>query len=145
MGAAFYPLLDPPIDDYDPSTEMSGKALSQASDLLEQWSKELGVPDIWAFYSESHAESFATIGEEMPEDMEEVEIEWSDPQDGIRSIDAWLQRLGTEKAKTIEFRDKDGNRESVDAERLKQDLLAFKDVLLEAQEHGSKFRLRIDI
>jgi hypothetical protein len=134
MGIALYPEFEKDIPKYDPSTAMSGKALARAvgggQGMLELMCRRLGVVPIFDFYSESHEEAFAKIGEPVPPDLPPDEpLKWSDPAEGLRTVGALLACP-------------DG--EPVPPDVL-EDLDDFRAILLTALEHGTRFRLRIDM
>src|SRR4051794_3796231 len=120
MGVSYYPVLDPPIEGFTPHLEVSGKAIARAMPLLKGWAAELGVRDLMSFYSESHAESFALIGESVPKGMKETPIEWFAPQDGLTALRAYLGRLRDTSAEELQFSQK-GRSSSVGVAQLIED------------------------
>jgi len=129
MGVAYYPAFENDVAGYEPSTAISGKALARAMDELDAICGELGVRTLMSFYSESNAEAFAKIGEPVPPGMKEDPIQWSEPADGLRTIEALLEC------------DKIGNfKDGVIA-----DLESLQEILQVAIKHSTRFRLRIDV
>ncbi|HEY2586841.1 MAG TPA: hypothetical protein VGI81_13940 [Tepidisphaeraceae bacterium] len=145
MGVAFYPVLNPAIVDYQPHLLVNGKAIAKAMPLLESWAKEVGVRPLYDFYSESTEEVFAKIGEPVPPGTKDEPIKWAEPDDGIKTVRAMLERLRSEPGPALSVTDERGRERSVSVEQLIRDLEAFESVFRRASDHGSKFRLRIDI
>lgn len=144
MGVAFYPELDPPIEGYSPDLMVNGKAIANAMELLDQWARELGVREMMSFYSESHEESFGHIGEDVPPDMDECSIEWSDPNEGLATVRPLLQRVRSLTEEVLSTGERE-HRRVVKVSSLLSDLAALEGVLVTAIEHGRRFRLRIDL
>jgi hypothetical protein len=148
MGVSYYPVFDPPMADLRPEEGVGGKPIARAMPLLTAWAAELGVRDLESFYSESNEESFALIGESVPEGLKETPIEWSDPGDGLRTVRAYLGHLrtiGGTAGPTLHFKDFKDRDESVKLDSLREDLQSLESVLVKAADRGSRFRLRIDM
>ncbi len=147
MSVAYFPVLFPEIPGYDPSVFVSGKALAHAMPALDLLAHELGVPELMSFYSESLAESFGHIGEEVPDDMLETPITWTDAEDGLHTVRAIVQHLLTCVGVPLLVKDPSNCRpdETVVWERVFEDLKQLETVLVTAKNHGSKFRLKIDM
>lgn len=129
MGTAFYPSFDHVIEGYEPATALDGKALGRHVETLDAACPRLGVLPLLSFYSESIEEAFEKIGEPVPQDIPCRPIKWTDPVEGIRTIDALLN-----------------DEESVvDDAAVKRDLEELKQALLVAKKHGLQFRLCADI
>jgi hypothetical protein len=133
MGVAYYPELEQEIPGYDPCVEVSGKPLARAIDALDKICAELGVPRVLSFYSESTEEACAKIGAPVPPGMRKDPVRWSQPRDGLKTFSAIIAYL------------KDRPDQLKDSARVREDLEAFQKVLEKAQQHKTRFRLRIDI
>ena len=134
MAVALYPAFEEDIPGYDPATAMSGKALSRAVRAgrgeLEEICRGLGVMPIFDFYSESYEETFVKIGEPVPDDLpSEAPVKWSNPAEGLRTVEALLACPDCQAL----------------APALLEDLRDFRAILLKAAQHGTRFRLRIDV
>src|SRR5690349_17814318 len=94
MGTAYYPTLEHPIEGYDPAVEVSGKPIARSIELLDEICDRIGQKTLTSFYSESSAEAFETIGEDVPDDLPEGDpIHWTDPADGLRTVSALTDYL----------------------------------------------------
>jgi hypothetical protein len=133
MGVAYYPVFERKIDGYNPSVLVNGKPIARAMARLEEICKRLGITPLMGFYSESNEEVFAKIGEPVPPGMREDPVRWSEPEQGLRTVVGLMDYL------------RDYPAELPDAARIREDLEGFRQVFLKAQEHQTRFRLRIDI
>lgn len=134
MGVALYPEFEKSIPGYDPSTAISGKALAHAvgggRGEIEQMCHRLGVVPIFGFYSESNEEAFAKLGEPVPAGLPPEEpLKWSDAAEGLRTVEALLACPELEAMPP----------------HVSEDLRNFRAILFKAAEHGTRFRLRIDM
>jgi hypothetical protein len=133
LGVALYPVFERDVPGYDPSTGLSGKALAQAVDAghgpLEATCRAIGVTPIFGFYHETNSESFEKIGEEVPANQALDEPQWFDPDDGLRTVSGLLECADAERMEP----------------RLLGDLVRLQQVLEIAKNHGTGFRLRLDI
>jgi hypothetical protein len=134
MGVALYPEFEKNIPGYNPSTAISGKTLARSVDggkgEIERLCHRLGVRSIFDFYSESNEEAFAKLGEPVPPGLPPEEpLKWSEPAEGLRTVEALLACPDLEAT----------------SPRVSEDLRHFRDILLKASEHGTRFRLRIDM
>ena len=134
MGTAYYPSFERQIEGYDPCVEVSGKPIARSIELLDEICDRIGQKTLTSFYSESNAEAYELLGEEPPDDMPEGEpIHWTDPADGLRTVSALSDYLRLHP-------DALPNTAAV-----MDDLKSFRTVFSKALEHGTRFRLRIDI
>ena len=131
MGAAFYPVLEHPIDGCKPELAVSGKALSRNTEAVERLCQKFGLKSLMDFYSESAEETAALIGED-PEYFDDFPpLQWFDPADGLRTVQTLIKNLAS------------NNEPSVPG--LIQDLQSLENVFLKAQQAKTRFRLRADI
>jgi len=134
MGTAYYPTLEHPIEGYDPAVEVSGKPIAHSIELLDEICDRIGQKTLTSFYSESSAEAFETIGEDVPDDLPEGgPIHWTDPADGLRTVAALSDYLRLHPNAVP------------NSAAVMDDLKSFRTVFSKALEHGTRFRLRIDI
>jgi hypothetical protein len=134
MGTAYYPSFEHPIEGYNPAVEVSGKPIARSMELLDEICDRIGQKTLTSFYSESNAEAYELLGEEPPEDMPAGEpLHWTDPAEGLRTVAALTDYLRLHP-------DALPNTAAV-----LDDLKAFRTVFSTALEHGTRFRLRIDI
>lgn len=147
MGVAFYPVLNPAVPDYQPEIVVGGKAIAQAMPLLESWARDLAVRPLYDFYSESLEETYAHIGDAVPDEFKDQEepIKWSAPADGMKTVRALVDRLRAESGPEIRFTDNRGRETTIEIGRLIRDLESLEQVLRVASERGSRFRIRIDV
>ena len=93
MGVAYYPVFEREIPGLNPATAVSGKSIAKAIEALDKLAKRLGVTPLSAFYSESSEETFANIGEDVPDDIEEPPIQWFNAAEGLATIRAIASHL----------------------------------------------------
>jgi hypothetical protein len=131
VGVALYPDFEHDVPGYNPTTSISGKALAAAvyEGGLEAVCHKLGVTPLLDFYSETKAEGFEKIGEAIPPDWAPEKPQWFEPAVGLHTVDALL---GYPEAENME-------------PRLLDDVRQLQKILSVALEHGTRFRLRIDI
>src|SRR5438067_12331771 len=93
MGTALYPKLEKTIEGFDPSLEVSGRALSRHSEMIDAACKALSIKTVWDFYDETPDEVQGHLAEDMSPELEQTlkaePLKWSDPSEGL----AWVQRL----------------------------------------------------
>ena len=145
MGMAYYSVLNPPIEGYQPELIVGGKAIARAMALLDAWAGELGVQPLSGYHSENLEETFEKIGEPVPEGVPDRPIKWSDPADGLATIRALVARIEAEDESEFEIEGPVRRNQTVNADWLAEDLRALEAVLKRASENKSKFRLRVDI
>jgi len=133
MGVAYYPSFERQIPGFDPSTAVSGKSTARSMKQLDGICVRLGMASLMSFYSESNEEAFGKIGEPVPPGMQDDPIQWSEPAEGLRTVVGLIEYLRTHAG------------ELPDTARIQEDLEDFRKVLIKAQEHGTRFRLRIDV
>jgi hypothetical protein len=133
MGVAYYPSFERKIEGFDLATAVNGKPIARAMDRLDEIAKGLGITALRTFHSESKEEFFSKIGESVPPGLPDHPVQWSEPEHGIRTLVALIKHL------------RDHPDELPNAARVCEDLESFRQVLLKAQEHETRFRLCIDI
>ena len=133
MGVAYYPAFECETPGFDPSTEIGGKPLAREMEDLGEICARLQVSDLMSFYSESLKESFDLIGEEVPEGMKEEPIKWTEPAEGLRTLDALIAYLTGHPA------------ELQNSPRILEDLQSLRAILDKASELKTRFRLRLDM
>jgi hypothetical protein len=135
MGTALYPVLEKKIEGFDPSVEVSGRALARHSDMIDATCKELGIKTLWDFYDESPEEVEAHLAEPLTAELEETlrkeTLKWSDASEGI----AVIQALRTQLAQNP----------TPHAQAVIEDLNALERVLDRAAQENTRFRLAIDM
>lgn len=135
MGTALYPKLEKAIEGFDPSLEVSGKALSRHSEMIEAACKELGIKTVWDFYDETPDEVQGHLAEDMSPELEQTlkaqSLKWSDSTEGV----AWVQRLRGHLA----------TRSDAAAKAVIEDLDALERVLTRAVRENLRFRLALDM
>ena len=129
MGAAYYPSFERAVKGYEPATAMSGKMIARQIEELDAVCTRLQVAPLSSFYSESAAEAFEKIGEEMPEGMHDKPVRWSEAKDALRTVNSLLELYRSNAAE----------------QKVVKDLEDLRDILVVAVEHGTRFRSRIDI
>ena len=127
MGVAYYPEFEREIPGYDPSVAVSGKAVARAMDQLEAICKRLGLTPLLDFYSESNEEAFDKIGEEVPPDLRDEPIKWSEPELGLRTASGLIEHLTNHPD------------ELPDVARVCEDLEAFRQVFKTARSTKAGF------
>ena len=132
MGVAYYPVFEKAIPGFNPSVEVSGKSMAKALEVLDGICRKLEKRELSSFYSESNHETFASIGSDAPPGLCDEPIAWSQPADGLTTVDALLEHLSREPS-AVER-----------PEAVIADLRSLRRVLLEAERHHTRFRLRID-
>lgn len=114
--------------DVDFDIFVNGKALSHTADVLDGFASQLGVKPLMEFYS--------TDPEDLPEELEGIEITWKEkwflPEDGLATVNALLSHLATN--------DVLGD----DKDRVLADLKEFELVLSEAKKQELKWHLEVD-
>ncbi|HMD53793.1 MAG TPA: hypothetical protein VKJ65_04505 [Phycisphaerae bacterium] len=133
MGVAYFPEFERQVTGFDPSAAVCGKSLARAIKRLDEICKHLGTAPLFIFYSESNEEAFKTIGKPVPPGLQDNPIHWSEPEQGLQTIVSLIKYLHDHPA------------ELPDAPSILEDLESLRQVLLKAQEHRTRFRLRIDI
>jgi hypothetical protein len=135
MGTALYPILERTIEGFDPSLEVSGKALSRHSQMIDAACKALGIKTVWDFYDETPEETQAHLAEEMSPELERAitaqPLKWSDASEGL----AWILALRTELSKQSD----DAVKEVI------YDLSALERVLTRAAKNKLRFRFALDM
>jgi hypothetical protein len=135
MGAALFPVFEKPVEDFDPSVEVSGKALSRHSQMIDEACKQLGIKTLWDFYEESPEEVQNHLVEELsPELAETLAIEplrWFTPSDCIAMIQTLRAHLTKQTGEAVAA--------------VIVDLNALECVLNRAVKEGTRFRLALDI
>ena len=102
MAAALYPVFEKQITDFNPSVEVSGKALSRYSDMIDATCCELGIKTLWDFYDESPEEAEEHLGEELARRTcgasQQKPLKWFEPSEGLSTIQAPRNRLAERPA-----------------------------------------------
>lgn len=135
MGTAYYPILEKKIKGFDPSLEVSGKALARHAEMIDAICKALGIKTVGDFYDETPEEVQSHLGDEMSPELESLlraqPLKWSDASEGV----AWVQALRSQLAKQSD----------VAARAVIDDLNALERVLTRAVKEKSRFRLALDM
>lgn len=135
MGAALFPVLQKKIQDFDPSLEVSGKALSHHSELIDAACKQLGIKSLWDFYDESPEEMEDHLGEELSPELAETlakeTLHWFDPAEAITMIHTLRPHLS--------------QHQDAAADAIIRDLDDLERVLNRAVQEKTRFRLALDI
>lgn len=135
MGTSLYPILERKIEGFDPSLEVSGKALSRHAEMIDAACKELGIKSVWDFYDETPEEVKGHLAEDMEPELErtlqEHQLKWSDASEGV----AWVEALRGYLAKQAD----------VSAKAVIEDLNALERVLIRAVRENLRFRLALDM
>lgn len=126
MGAAFYIALEREIPDFDPF--LNGKALSQASDQLDQIATSLGVRPLMEFFSADPemAAEFLEEGTEIPPQS------WFPASDGLATVRALHSHLTANPSAVPQ------------QEMVLDDLSDMERVLTTASEHSVGWCLQVD-
>jgi hypothetical protein len=135
MGTALHPVFEKNIEGFDPSVEVSGKALTRHTELIDASCKTLGLRTLWDFYDESAEEVGDHLAEELSPELSEAlstePLKWFDPADGIAVIQALRGHLARES--------------DAAARDVIQDLDALERVLQRAVRENTRFRLALDM
>ena len=115
--------LDPRI----PDLYFESSAFADAGSYLHSVADRLKIKSVFNLFS------YAAQNGMCPEDYEETEVPWFDPQEGIDWIEAVIGHV-RENPTAVER-----------AERLVQDLTECQDVLRKAKTAGSKWHFAMDI
>lgn len=121
------------IAGYEPATEVNGKPIARAIENLDAICDRLRVRSLSSYHSASLEETFDAIGEPVPDDLPERPIEWSEPNDGLRTVEALIEYVRSHPD------------DVPSAVAVEKDLERFQTVLQKAREFGTRFRIRIDI
>jgi hypothetical protein len=135
MGTALYPVLENKIDGFDPSLEVSGRALSRHSEMINAACKSLGIKTVWDFYDETPEEVQTHLAEDMSPELETTlraqPLKWSVASEGISWVRALRRHLAPQS--------------DAAARAVIEDLNALERVLNRALEEKLKFRLALDM
>src|ERR1044071_1696811 len=126
MGTALYIALQKTLPDVD--TMIDGKMLSKAEKQLAKAAKRLGVRPLMEFFSSSADEAADLLGEDVA-GIDIPAAQWFSAEEGFKIVDALLAAA-------------DG---SPDLRVARDDLLGCQRVLREAQKHGVRWHLAIDL
>jgi hypothetical protein len=126
MGTALYIALQKTLPDVD--TMIDGKMLSKAEKQLATAAKRLGVRPLMEFFSSSADEAAGLLGEDVA-GIDIPAAQWFSAEEGLKTVDALLAAA-------------DG---SPDLRVARDDLLGCQRVLSEAQKHGVRWHLAIDL
>lgn len=133
MGTAIYPILEKKIKGFDPSSEVSGGALSYHSKMIDAACEALGIKTMWDFYDETPEEVQRHLAEDMSPELETTlraqPLRWSDASEGL----AWIQTLRSQLAKQSDEA----------AEEVIEDLNSLERVLKRAVKEKLRFRLAL--
>jgi hypothetical protein len=135
MGTALYPILEKKLEGFDPSLEVSGRAHSRHSQMIDAACKALGIKTVWDFYDENLEEVQGHLAEEVSPELEKTlraqPLKWSDSVEGLR----WAQTLRGQFAE-----------QSDDAAKaVVEDLEALERVLTRPIAENLRFRLALDL
>ena len=126
MGTALYIALQKTLPDVD--TMIDGKMLSKAEKQLAKAAKRLGVRPLMEFFSSSADEAADLLGEDVA-GIDIPAAQWFSAEEGLKIVDALLAAA-------------DG---SPDLRVARDYLLGCQRVLREAQKHGVRWHLAIDL
>ena len=70
MGAAYFPVFQREIEGLTAATAISGKAISRASEELDELAQTANVKPLSEFISMSAEEAFGSLGEPVPPEFE---------------------------------------------------------------------------
>jgi len=127
MGSGTYIVLEKKIPDLD--TMVDGKTLSRAEENLTNTAQRLGVRPLMDFFSCNPDEAADFLKGEGVTDVEIPGEQWFSAEEGLKTVQTLLSVI-------------DASPELMDT---KTDLLGFQRILKEAQKHGVKWHLAIDI
>jgi hypothetical protein len=135
VGTSLYPILDKKVEGFEPSLEVSGRALSRHSEMIDAVCKTLGIKTVWDFYDESPEEVQGHLADAMSPELEQTltaePVKWSDASEGLE----WVQILRTELSK----------QPNAAARDVIEDLSALERVLTRAATENLRFRLALDM
>jgi hypothetical protein len=126
MGAALYIVLEKTIPGFD--AMIDGKMLSQAEEQLANAARSLHVRPLMEFFSISADEAADFLGDDVG-DIDIPAAQWFQAEEGLRTVDPLLAETDLDPG----------------LKAAKDDLLACQRVLREAQKHGVRWHLAIDI